>query len=156
MTELTGGGLATSVKDLTQGYATSYTLEETVEVLSRGATLEKRVDGASAIAALVYDKPYGVRDYVLYIIDRETGVVSTALLPSTTLVESVLPGGEVYYPTHVAPAGLSYQEESNSFVYTYSFDQPLVRDGVRYHEAGVYTYCTHPLTGVTTAQFQPN
>lgn len=154
MTELTGGGLATSVKDLTKGCATAYTPEETVEILSRGATVEKRVDGASAIALLVYDEPYGVRDYVLYIIDRESGVVSTALLPSTTLVDNVLPNGEVYYPTHTAPATLTYQESTNSFVYTYPFTQALVRDGVRYHEAGVYTYHTHPVSGVTTAEFQ--
>lgn len=154
MTELTGGGLATSVKDLTKGCATAYTPEETVEVLSHGATVEKRVDGASAVALLVYDEPYGVRDYVLYIIDRESGVVSTALLPSTTLVDHVLPNGEVYYPTHIAPATLTYQESTNSFVYTYPFTQALVRDGVRYHEAGVYTYHTHPVSGVTTAEFQ--
>lgn len=155
LTEITGGGIVTSVKDLTQGCITSYTPEETVEVLSRGCTLEKRVDGASAVALLVYDEPYGVRDYVLYVIDRETGVVSTALLPSTTLVENILPNGAVYYPTHVSPASLSYQAEDNTFVYTYPFDQALVRDGVRYHEAGVYTYRTHPVTGVTTAEFQP-
>lgn len=154
MTELTGGGLATSVKDLTKGCATAYTPEETVEILSRGATVEKRMDGASAVALLVYDEPYGVRDYVLYIIDRESGVVSTALLPSTTLVDNVLPNGAVYYPTHTAPSTLTYQESTNFFVYTYSFPQALVRDGVRYHEAGVYTYHTHPVSGVTTAEFQ--
>lgn len=155
MTEITGGGLVTSAKDLVNGYYSSgHPLEETVEILSRGATVEKRVDGASAVALLVYDEPYGVRDYVLYVIDRESGVVSTALLPSTTLVENVLPSGEVYYPTHIAPSTLTYQESTNSFVYTYPFDQALVRDGVRYHEAGVYTYHTHPVSGVTTAEFQ--
>ena len=155
MTEITGGGLVTSAKDLVKGYYSSgHPLEETVEILSRGATVEKRVDGASAVALLVYDEPYGVRDYVLYMIDKESGVVSTALLPSTTLVENVLPSGEVYYPTHTAPATLTYQESTNSFVYTYPFDQALVRDGVRYHEAGVYTYHAHPVSGVTTAEFQ--
>lgn len=155
LTEITGGGLVVAATDLVHGYHSSgYPLEETVEILSRGATVEKRVDGASAVALLVYDEPYGVRDYVLYIIDKETGVVSTALLPSTTLVDNVLPNGEVYYPTHTAPATLTYQESTNSFVYTYPFAQALVWDGVRYHEAGVYTYQTHPVSGVTTAEFQ--
>lgn len=148
MTEITGGGLVTSARDLVNGYYSSgHPLEETVEILSREATVEKRVDGASAVALLVYNEPYGVRDYVLYIIDRESGVVSTALLPSTTLVDHVLPSGEVYYPTDRAPDSISFSADGSILTYVYKFAQALKKDGTVYHEAGTYTYKVNVTTG---------
>ncbi len=135
----------TSIIDLEQGYHSSGHLPTVVELLSAGTTVDKRVDGPAATALLVYDEHDGARDYILYLINEETGGTWPALLPSTYV--GAADDGSVYYPTDRAPDSISFSADGSILTYVYKFAQALEKDGIVYHEAGTYTYKVNVTTG---------
>ena len=139
------GSPYTSILDLEQGYHSSGHLPTVVELLSAGATVDKRVDGPAATALLVYDEHDGAKDYILYLINKETGGAWPVLLPSTYV--GAADDGSVYYPTDRAPDSISFSADGSILTYVYKFAQALKRDGAVYHEAGTYTYKVNVTTG---------
>lgn len=139
------GAPYTSIIDLEQGYHSSGHLPTVVELLSNRATVDKRVDGPAATALLVYDEHDGAKDYILYLINKETGGAWPALLPSTYV--GAADDGSVYSPTDRAPDSISFSADGSILTYVYKFAQPLKKDGTVYHEAGTYTYKVNVTTG---------
>lgn len=135
----------TSILDLEQGYHSSGHLPTVVELLSNRATVDKRVDGPAASALLVYDEHDGAKDYILYLINKETGGAWPTLLPSTYV--GAAGDGGVYCPTDRAPDSISFSADGSILTYVYKFAQALKMDGTVYHEAGTYTYQVNVTTG---------
>lgn len=80
------------------------------------------------------------RDYELWLLSYHKD--EKLLLPSTLLTDSG------YAPTHRPPDSLFLKDDYKLLVYTYVFDEPLIRPtGEVLHESGLYTYTMDLTTG---------
>lgn len=81
-----------------------------------------------------------IRDYELWLLSYHKN--EKLLLPSTLLT------GSGYAPTHRSPDSLFLKDDYKTLVYTYVFEEPLVRPtGGILHESGLYTYTVDLSTG---------
>lgn len=120
------------VIDLVNDHYSDGDASTAVELLNREVTVEKKMESEYAVALLVSDQPHGVKEYTLYFIDKETGLVRWCILPSTEVI--TLSDGSTYAPTTLLPNRI--QLTRGWLEYDYRFDAPLGN----YHDAGLYHY----------------